>query len=84
MYAVIIIYKADVLNEWGAQHWEEFSKYNYFEQNGAFVSLFISLPLLMGMLLVLINYAAHFIATLAIMKAEQIKLKQKKSKKKTQ
>lgn len=68
-----IIYFADQLNAWGAAHWEEFSKHNYFEPNGAFVSLLISAPLLIGMLIVLTNYAVHFMWTLVYMKKEQLK-----------
>lgn len=68
-----IIYFADRLNAWGAVHWEEFSKHNYFEPNGAFVSLVVSAPLLVGMLIVLVNYSVHFMWTLVYMKREQLK-----------
>lgn len=79
--AVVVIYKADALNAWGARHWEDFAKHNYFEKNGAFVSAVISAPLLFGMLIVLVNLAVHFIQTLVLMKTEQLK---KAKKKKTQ
>lgn len=72
-YAVGVIYFADRLNAWGAAHWEKFAKHNYFEPNGAFVSLIISAPLLIGMLIVLTNYAVHFMWTLVYMKTEQLK-----------
>lgn len=68
-----IIYYADKLNAWGAEHWEEFSRHNYFHPDGAFISLVVSAPLLLGMLIVLTNYAVHFMWTLVYMKKEQLK-----------
>lgn len=82
--AVVVIYKADALNTWGAQHWEDFARHNYFEKNGAFVSALISAPLLFGMLIVLFNLAVHFIQTLVLMKTEQLKKSKKAKAKKTQ
>eukprot|EP00889_Picochlorum_renovo_P006139 jgi/Picre1/33169/NNA_008494.t1 len=84
--SVVVIYKADVLNAWGARHWEDFARHNYFEKNGAFVSALISAPLLFGMLIVLVNLAIHFIQTLVLMKTEQLKKAKAKAKgkKKTQ
>ncbi|KAI8110120.1 hypothetical protein M9435_001799 [Picochlorum sp. BPE23] len=82
--SVVVIYKADVLNAWGARHWEDFARHNYFEKNGAFVSAIISAPLLFGMLIVLVNLAIHFIQTLVLMKTEQLKKAKAKGKKKTQ
>ncbi|KAI8106746.1 hypothetical protein M9434_001400 [Picochlorum sp. BPE23] len=84
--SVVVIYKADVLNAWGARHWEDFARHNYFEKNGAFVSALISAPLLFGMLIVLVNLAMHFIQTLVLMKTEQLKKAKAKAKgkKKTQ
>ena len=82
--AVVIIYFADKLNAWGAENWEQFSKHDYFEPNGAFVSLLISAPLLLGMLLILINYSVHFMWTLVHMKKEQLKRQARQAKQRTQ
>lgn len=46
---------AERLNKLAAQHWESFSKQNYFDRRGVFFSTLVSGPLLVVMFIVLVG-----------------------------
>jgi transmembrane protein 18 len=46
-FFVVVIRGAEVLNRYGSSNWEKFATQNYFDQNGVFVSLMLSAPLLL-------------------------------------
>jgi hypothetical protein len=70
--SVLVVYHAEWLNSWLSGHWHIFAKEDYFDQGGAFVSLMMSLPLLMYMLVVLVNYSVMFMQTLVVMQRERM------------
>jgi len=45
-----LVYFSDTLNEWAALNWNKFSKYQYFDSRGFFISTVFSVPLLFNCL----------------------------------
>ena len=70
--SVVIVFNAERLNGFLSTHWHMFSRENYFDESGAFVSLVVSLPLLINMLVVLVNYSVMFMQTLVVMQKERL------------
>lgn len=71
-YAVSIIYNADKLNRIAAQYWKAFSRQNYFQENGVFISAVVSAPLLLTMFIILLNYVLQSIDSLVEMKRREL------------
>eukprot|EP00890_Picochlorum_soloecismus_P000988 jgi/Picsp_1/1890/NSC_05356-R1_protein len=82
--SMITIYNADKINTLASRHWEAFSRHDYFQANGAFISAVVSAPLMLGMFIILINYILQAVETLVEMKKKQIihEARKKSSKKK--
>ncbi|XP_003746496.1 transmembrane protein 18 [Galendromus occidentalis] len=45
-----LVYFSATVNEWAALNWNKFSKYQYFDSNGFFISTVFSVPLLLNCL----------------------------------
>mgnify|MGYP005998788271 CR=1 FL=1 len=56
MIVVVIVGSATYINAYGQEHWEEFATQDYFDENGFFVSVVISLPLLLLSVLILVYF----------------------------
>jgi len=83
MIAVVTIYNADKINALASRHWETFSRHDYFQANGVFISAVMSAPLLLGMFIVLINHILQAVEYLVEMKRKELMYKaRKKSSKK--
>jgi hypothetical protein len=74
LLSVVIVLNAERLNGLLSSHWHLFARENYFDQGGAFISLVVSLPLLVNMLVVLVNYSVMFMQTLVVMQRERLGL----------
>lgn len=72
LIAVITIYNADKINALASRHWEAFSRHDYFQANGVFISAVVSAPLLLGMFIILINYILQAIESLVEMKRKEL------------
>ena len=74
LLSVVIVLNAERLNRFLSSHWHLLARENYFDERGAFISLLVSLPLLVNMLVVLLNYAVMFMQTLVVMQRERLGL----------
>lgn len=58
-WGATIIFFSEGLNRMGGDFWEEFATQPYFDKHGTFFSALVSLPLLLILVGVLINYLCH-------------------------
>jgi len=69
---------AEYLNDYGRANWEQIATQNYFDQQGIFVSVMISAPLLLDSLIMLFIYLREASQLLVVVKRRQIAQQQKK------
>ncbi|XP_078615637.1 transmembrane protein 18-like [Branchiostoma floridae x Branchiostoma japonicum] len=53
---LLLAYSAQYINEWAANNYKLFSKLQYFDSSGLFISLVLSLPLLLNCLIIVIMW----------------------------
>lgn len=76
-----MVYNAEALNGIAAVHWQKFARQNYFQPQGLFISVMLSLPLLFTMLVVVINYMIEMTTLLVQMKRKELIHKARQQKK---
>ncbi|XP_051516170.1 transmembrane protein 18-like [Myxocyprinus asiaticus] len=78
---VAMVYSAEYLNELAAMNWRSFSKFQYFDSKGMFISLVYSVPLLINTVIIVAVWVWRTFSTMTEMKTLQLKRKvaQKKS-----
>ncbi|XP_018015801.1 transmembrane protein 18 [Hyalella azteca] len=62
-----VVYNAETINKYGAQNWNKFSRQQYFDSSGMFISLVFSLPLICISLFIMILWvyqSAHLLISL--------------------
>mmetsp|Transcript_9820 Transcript_9820/g.12435 ORF Transcript_9820/g.12435 Transcript_9820/m.12435 type:complete len:244 (+) Transcript_9820:157-888(+) len=79
-FLAIIVRSAEWLNQYGSNHWEEFTTQNYFDKKGVFVSLMLTGPFLFLTFVMLISYLREASGLLIEVKRHELKAKQKKLK----
>lgn len=53
--AVLAVYFSESINEYAAQNWSSFSKQQYFDSNGLFISTVFSIPILLNCMLLIVS-----------------------------
>jgi hypothetical protein len=54
-FCSITVFGAERINTYGRMHWEEFATQNYFDEQGRFISVVLSTPLLISAVCILVN-----------------------------
>lgn len=75
VFTVLLVYFTETINELAAQHWQSFSKQQYFDSNGLFISTVFSIPILLNCMLMIVSIFLQIFKFLLLTKAaSQIRL----------
>ena len=71
---IVLVFCAEYINQWAASNWSLFSKQQYFDSNGLFISVVFSVPILINCLVILISWLWD--VGFLISDVKQLKIKQ--------
>ncbi|CAO1386739.1 unnamed protein product [Diamesa hyperborea] len=73
-----MVYFSEYLNEVAAMNWNKFSKQQYFDANGLFISIFFSMPILLNCIFILGSWLTQSVQLMTKLKVAQLKSQLKK------
>ncbi|XP_034477294.1 transmembrane protein 18 [Drosophila innubila] len=68
-----VVYFSESINEYAALNWKTFSKQQYFDDNGLFISTVFSIPILLNCMLLIGTWLYNSTQMMATLKTAQLK-----------
>ncbi|KAH8271632.1 hypothetical protein KR018_011753 [Drosophila ironensis] len=70
---LVAVYFTESINEYAAQNWSSFSKQQYFDSNGLFISTVFSIPILLNCMLLIGSWLYNSTQLMVSLKTAQLK-----------
>ncbi|XP_066142228.1 transmembrane protein 18 [Euwallacea fornicatus] len=77
---LLLVYFSENINAMASSHWKLFSRQQYFDSNGLFISVVFSMPILINCMLMVGNWLYQSTQLMTTLKTAQLKEKLKKEK----
>ncbi|XP_066251264.1 transmembrane protein 18 [Euwallacea similis] len=77
---LLLVYFSENINTMASSHWKLFSRQQYFDSNGLFISVVFSMPILINCMLMVGNWLYQSTQLMTTLKTAQLKEKLKKEK----
>ncbi|XP_023178485.1 transmembrane protein 18 [Drosophila hydei] len=75
-----VVYFSESINEYAAANWQTFSKQQYFDNNGLFISTVFSIPILLNCMLLIGTWLYNSTQIMVTLKTAQLKEKARREK----
>ncbi|XP_031638183.1 transmembrane protein 18 [Contarinia nasturtii] len=74
---LLLVYFSETINELAARNWRTFSRQQYFDSNGLFISTVFSIPILLNCMLMIGNWLYNSTQLMSKLKVAQLKEQRK-------
>uniref|UniRef100_A0A1L8D9U5 Putative conserved plasma membrane protein n=1 Tax=Nyssomyia neivai TaxID=330878 RepID=A0A1L8D9U5_9DIPT len=70
---IVLVFSSQSINEFAAHNWSTFSRQQYFDSNGLFISLVFSVPILLNLMIMVGSWLYQSTQLMAKLKTAQLK-----------